>query len=89
MQQQDWHELEHAVNNIKTHKDILMTNYCLNGFAQHVSTLLRDLSEISRGRGGVETEGGSQFFETAEKGRVMKNGPLKGGGSCKYGSVIM
>ena len=41
------------------------------------------------GGGGVETEGGSQFFETAEKGRVMKNGPLKGGGSCKYGSVIM
>ena len=28
--------------------------------------------------GGVETEGG-----------VMKNGPLKGGGSCKYVSVIM
>ena len=52
MQQQGWHELEHAVNNIKTHKDILMTNYCLNGFAQHVSTLLRDLSDISRGRGG-------------------------------------
>ena len=51
-------------------------------------TELRDLSEISRGR-GVETEGGSQLFETAEKGGVMKNGPLKGGGSCKYVSVIM
>ena len=38
--------------------------------------LLRDLSEISRwGGGGVETEGGSQLFETAEKGGVMKNGP--------------
>ena len=49
---------------------------------------VRDLSEISRGR-GVETEGGSQLFETAEKGGVMKNGPLKGGGSCKYVSVIM
>ena len=48
-----------------------------------------DLSEISRGGGGVETEGGSQLFETAEKGGVMKNGPLKGGGSCKYVSVIM
>ena len=48
---------------------------------------LRDLSEISRG--GEETEGGSQLFETAEKGGVMKNGPLKGGGSCKYVSVIM
>ena len=28
----------------------------------------------------METEGGSQLFETAEKGGVMKNGPLKGGG---------
>ena len=51
--------------------------------------ILRDLSEISRGGGGVETEGGSQLFETAEKGGVMKNGPLEGGGSCKYVSVIM
>ena len=31
----------------------------------------------------METEGGSQLFETAEKGGVIKNGPLKGGGSCK------
>ena len=38
---------------------------------------------------GVETEGGSQLFETVEKGGVMKNGPLKGGGSCKYVFVIM
>ena len=30
------------------------------------------------GGGGMETEGG-----------VMKNGLLKGGGSCKYVSVIM
>ena len=37
----------------------------------------------------METEGGSQLFETAEKGGVMKNGPLKGGGSCKYESVMM
>ena len=37
-------------------------------------SFLRDLSEISRGGGrGVETEGGSQLFETAEKGGVMKN----------------
>ena len=41
------------------------------------------------GGGGVETEGGSQLFETAEKGGVMKNGLLKGGGSCEYLSVIM
>ena len=41
----------------------------------------RNLSEISReGEGGLETEGGSQLFETAEKGGVMKNAPLKGGG---------
>ena len=45
--------------------------------------MVRDLSEISRGGGGVETEGGSQLFETAEKGGVMKNGLLKGGGSCE------
>ena len=43
----------------------------------------------------METEGGSQLFETAEKaekGGVMKNGPLKGlgsGGSCKYMLVII
>ena len=49
----------------------------------------RDLSEISKGEGMVETEGGSQLFETAEKGGDMKNGLLKGGGSCKYVSVIM
>ena len=35
----------------------------------------------------METEGGSQLFETAEKGGVMKNGPLKGGWSCNV-SVI-
>ena len=41
------------------------------------------------GEGVSETEGGSQLFETVEKGGVMKNGPLKGGGLCKYVSVIM
>ena len=51
--------------------------------------LVRDLSDISRGEGGMETEGASQLFETAEKGGVMKNGPLKRGGSCKYVSVII
>ena len=41
--------------------------------------ILRHLSEISRGGGrGVETEGRSQLFETAEKGGVMKNGLLNG-----------
>ena len=53
------------------------------------TAVVRDLSEISRGGGGMETEGGSQLFETAEKGGVMKKGPLKGGGSCKYVSVIV
>ena len=37
----------------------------------------------------METEGGSQLFETAEKGGLMKNGPLKGGGLCKHVFVIM
>ena len=37
----------------------------------------------------METEGGSQLFEIAEKGGVLKNGRLKGGVSCKYVSVIM
>ena len=60
---------------------------------------IRDLSEISRGEGGGGGGGGGggwgwkqregQLFETAEKGGVMKNGSLKGGGSRKYVSVIM
>ena len=37
----------------------------------------------------MEIEGGLQLFETAEKGEVVKNGLLGGGGSCKYVSVIM
>ena len=46
--------------------------------------------KLARGRGvGNRSEGGSQLFETAEKGGVMKNGLLKGGGQCKYVSVIM
>ena len=49
-------------------------------FAYACAFILRDSSEISRGGGGGggETEGGG-----------MKNGLLKGGGSCKYVSVIM
>ena len=46
--------------------------------------ILRHLSEISRVGRGVETEGRSQLFETAEKGGVMKNGLLNG-----YGSLNM
>ena len=37
----------------------------------------------------VEIEGGSQLFETAEKGGVVKNGLLRRGGSCKHVPVIM
>ena len=37
----------------------------------------------------MKTEVGSQLFEAAEKGGVMKNGPFKGGGPCKYVSMIM
>ena len=31
------------------------------------SYIVRDLSEISRGEGGVETEGGSQLFEPQKR----------------------
>ena len=34
-------------------------------------------------------EGGSQLFEPQKKERGMKNGQLKGEGSCKYMPVIM
>ena len=80
------------------HKYVDFANLLLNTLQgqswiklQYRSRKLRDLSEISRGEegGGVETEGGSQLFETAEKEGVMKNGPLKGGGLRKHVSVIM
>ena len=53
--------------------------------------ILGTCQKLAGGGGGegVETEGGSQRFETAEKGGVMKSGPLKGGGLCKYMPVIM
>ena len=44
--------------------------------------LLRDLSEISRGEWGWKQREGHNFLK-------MKNGPLKGGGLCKYMPVIM
>ena len=46
---------------------------CMEGTCQK-------LAGREEGGGGVETEGGSKLFETAEKGGVMKNAPLKGGG---------
>ena len=49
-----------------------------------ISSYIRDLSEISRGEGGGGV-GGNRGTVTTH----MKNGPLKGGGSCKYVSVIM
>ena len=65
----------------------------INPFRYHVGIFhLRTCQKLAGGAGeggGVETEGGSQLFETAEKGGVMKNGPLKGGGSCKYMCVFM
>ena len=48
-------------------------------FDRYISGSLGTCQKLAGGRGG--TEGGSQLFETAEKGGVMKNGPLKGGGS--------
>ena len=41
-----------------------------------IESHLGTCQKLAGGR-GVETEGGSQLFETAEKGGVMKNGPLK------------
>ena len=54
-----------------------------------MGSTLGTCQKLAGGEGGVETEGGSQLFETAEKGGVMKNVLLKGGGSCEYLSVIM
>ena len=57
-----------------------------------MSTYATDINIMKEIKGDVKnrlTEGGSQLFETAEKGGVMKNGPIKGGGSCKYVSLIM
>ena len=39
----------------------------LGGFITQRHNELRDLSEISRGGGGVEKEGGSQLFETQKR----------------------
>ena len=36
-------------------------------YSQYSSVDLRDLSEISRAGWGVETEGGSQLFETKKR----------------------
>ena len=47
---------------------------------QLLETCLGTCQKLVGGR-GVETEGGSQGFETVEKEGVVKNGPLKGGGS--------
>ena len=41
------------------------------------------------GGSGGRNRGRATTFWDSEKGGVMKNGPLKGGGSCKYMPVIM
>ena len=63
----------------------------INPLRYHVGIFrLGTCQKLAGGAGGWgETEGGSQLFETAEKGGVMKNGPLKGGGSCKYMCVFV
>ena len=66
--------------NVKFHKNCENTG--------KIQTVLGTCQKLGGG-GGVKTEGGSQLFETAQKGGVMKNGLLKGGGSCKCVSVIM
>ena len=44
--------------------------------------------KLAEGRGGGNRGRVTTFWDS-EKGGVMKNGPLKGGGSCKYMPVIM
>ena len=51
-----------------------------------ISSYIRDLSEISRGEGG---RGGGGGGNRGGGTTHMKNGPLKGGGACKYVSVLM
>ena len=73
--------LEPKKINVKFHKNCENTG--------KIQTVLGTCQKLAGGRGGGETEGGSQLFETAQKGGVMKNGLLKGRGSCKCVSVIM
>ena len=73
---------------------ILDSGFHKNNFAGFRNpNSLRDLSEISRGRVGGGGGGGNRgrvtTFLDSEKGGVIKNGLLKGGGSCKYMPVIM
>ena len=45
--------------------------------------MFRDLSEISRGGGGVENGGGSEFFEPSKREGYEKKMTGKEGGSQK------
>ena len=60
---------------------------CVSQAGEHISQGIC-VSQVGE-HVSLGTEGGSQLFETAEKGVVVKNGLLKGGGSCKYVSLIM
>ena len=53
-----------------------------------ISWILRDLSEISRRGWGGGNRGRVTTFWDSKEGGVMKNGPLKGGGSCKCMPVL-
>ena len=52
-------------------KDVIFVTHALKTNKEklclHLGCELRDLSEISWGGGGVETEGGSQLFETQKR----------------------
>ena len=53
---------------------------------------LKDLSEISRGGrggGGWKQREGHNFLRLRKGGGVMKNRPLREGGSCKYVRLII
>ena len=77
----------HKHANPKVQKPPSQLRFSLPSIIITITKHTRRVEIHQRGRGG--TEGGSQLFETAEKGGVVKNGLLKGRGSCKYVSVIM
>ena len=57
------------VNSNKSHSCLQWCNFvsCFCNSLNWTLRGLRDLSEVSRGGGGVETEGGSQLFEPQKR----------------------
>ena len=76
---EDWFRTPTCMATVSLFWDTNMATMTSCENTQYPKFVLRDLSEISRWGGGWK-QGGSQLFETAGKGGVMKNGSLKGGG---------